>query len=466
MGLRIGNLTFGGISSGLPTQDIIEKLLDLERRPITQLETRKEQFTTKLGIFSDLAAKTRTLRDRLRDLDNLALLGDGPSVDEEFARFSATSTDDDVVSATASGSALPATLDVRVSALATAERRVSQGFASRTASVGTGTFAITVGAGATTTLTIDSSNNTVEGLVQAINDADAGVTASILNDGSSGGSPFRIVLQGSDTGTANALTITPTLSGGTAPTFSTTQAAADAQILLDPDGGSPITIKSSTNTFSEILSGVNLTVSRVSAAGTSERITVAPDLDAIVDSISEIVTAFNDVTSIIQEQFKVDPTTNRGGPLIGDSTLSSLKTRLTSVIANQAGSGSITTAGLIGLSLGDGAALELDEDELRAQLEADFEGVRSFFAGTGGLADGLRSVADAFVDTVDGALVSRIEGASRSIQDLETEISGAESRLDVVEEALVRQFAALERIVSQIQVQGNFLAQFVTQQRR
>jgi flagellar hook-associated protein 2 len=464
MGLRIGNLTFGGISSGLPTQEIIEKLLDLERRPITQLETRKGQFNSRLEIFSDLAAKTRTLRDRLRDLDNLALLGATPSIDEEFSRFSATSTDDDIVSATATGSALPVTLDVRVTDLATAERRVSQGFALRTTGVGTGTFAIQVGSGPTTTLTIDSSNNTVEGLVQAINAADAGVTASILNDGS--GTPFRIVIQGNDTGSANALTITPSLAGGTAPVFVTTQAADDAEIVLDPDGGNPITINSATNTFSDVLTGVSLTVSKLSADGTSERITVAPDIDGIVDAISEIVTAFNDVTSIIQEQFKVDPTTNRGGPLIGDSTLSSLKTRLTSVIANQAGSGSILVAGQIGLSLGDGATLELDEDELRAKLEADFGGVRDFFAGVGGLADGLRNVADAFVDTVDGALVARIEGTSRSIQDLDAQISNAESRLDIVEEALVRQFAALERIVSDIQVQGNFLAQFVTQQRR
>lgn len=464
MGLRIGNLTFGGISSGLPTQEIIGKLLDLERRPITLLENQKGQFNSRLEIFSDLAEKTRTLRDRLRDLDNLALLGDTPSVDEEFSRFTATSTDDDVVSATASGSALPVTLDVRVTALAAAQRSVSQGFASRTSSVGTGSFGIQVGSGTATSITIDSSNNTVEGLVRAINDADAGVTASILNDGS--GTPFRIVLQGNDTGVANSLTITPSLSGGTAPAFLTTQAAANATIVLDPDGANPISIDSATNTFDDVLTGVSLTVSKLSPVDTSERITVAPDLDAIVESISEIVTAFNDITSIIQGQFTVDPSTNRGGPLIGDSTLSSLKTRLTSVIANQFGSGSILSAGQIGLSLGNGAQLELDEDELRAKLESDFEGVRSFFAGTGGLADSLRNVADAFVDTVDGALVSRIEGTSRSIQDIDAQIAKAESRIDTVEEALVRQFAALERIVSDIQVQGNFLAQFVTQQRR
>jgi flagellar hook-associated protein 2 len=464
MGLRIGNLTFGGISSGLPTQQIIEQLISLERRPITLLETQKSQFNSRLDIFSDLAEKTRTLRDKLRDLDNLALLGGTPSIDEEFSRFSATSTDEDIVRATATGSALPVTLDVRVTDLATAERRVSQGFASRTTSVGTGSFDIQVGSGPVTSITIDGSNSTVEGLVQAINDADAGVSASILNDGS--GTPFRIVIQGNDTGAANLLNITENLAGGTDPVFTTTQEADDATLVLDPDGASPITINSATNTFSDILTGVSLTVAAQSPDGTSERITVAPDIDAIVEAISDIVTAFNDVTSIIQGQFQVDPATNRGGPLIGDSTLSSLKTRLTSVIANQLGSGSIDSAGQIGLSLGAGAALQLDEEELRARLQADFGGVRGFFTGSGGLADALRNVADAFVDTVDGALVSRIEGTSRSIQDIDGQIANAESRLETVEEALVRQFAALERIVSDIQVQGNFLAQFLVQQQR
>jgi flagellar hook-associated protein 2 len=461
MGLRIGSLTFGGISSGLPTQQIIEQLIELERRPIALLETQRGQFNSRLEIFSDLAEKTRTLRDRLRDLDNLALLGGSESIDEEFSRFSATSTDDSIVTATATGSALPTSLNVRVTALAAAERQVSQGFATVDASVGTGTFGIQIGSGSVTNVTIDSSNNTVEGLVRAINDADAGVTASILNDGS--GTPFRIVVQSNASGADNTLTLS---AGGTTPVFTVSQAAANAQIVLDPDGGNPITVESDTNTFEDLLTGVSLQVSKLSEPTESERIVVAPDIDAIVEAIGEIVTAFNDVTSVIQGQFTVDPATNRGGPLIGDSTLSSLKTRLTSVIASQLGLGSITSAGEIGLSLGAGAALTLDEDELRAALESDFEGVRGFFTGSGGLADQLRSVADAFVDTVDGALVARIQGTSTSIQDLAERITNAQSRLEVVEEGLVRQFAALERIVSDIQIQGNFLAQFLVQQQR
>jgi len=316
MGLRIGGLTFGGLASGLPTQDLIEQLLTLERRPIDLLGTQREQLNGRLAIFNDLDQKTRALRDRLRGLDNLALLGGTPSANEEFSRFTATSTNDDVVTATASGTASSASLRVRVTDLAAAERQVSQGFATLDTTVGRGTFSIRVGAGPTTNVIIDGTNNTVSGFVQAINEADAGVTASILNDGS--GTPFRVVIQSDTTGAANELTLGNGLSGGTTPAFLITQEAANASILIDPDGANPITVESATNTFSDILTGVTLRVERESAVNTSELIEVEADVDAVVDSISGLVSSFNAVIDVIQGQFDVDPTTNRGGLLIGD----------------------------------------------------------------------------------------------------------------------------------------------------
>ena len=459
MGLRVGNITFGGISSGLPTEDIIQQLLTLERRPIDVLQQRRDDFTNRLEILQNLNTNTRTLRDRLRELDNLGLLGTTTSAEEEFSQFTASSSDETVLTASASGLAAPVSLNVRVSALAAAERQVSQTFSSLSDSVGTGTFSVQIGSGTTQDITI--TDGTLEGFVSAINDADVGVTASIIDDGSDT-SPFRILIQSDSTGADNSLTLTTSgLSGGTEPTFSQTQAAADAEIILDPDGGSPITINSSTNTFSDLLTGLSLTVRDVSASGTSERITVAADTDRIVTAIQDVVSAFNDVISIIQEQFDVDPTTNRGGPLIGDSTLTTLKQRLTASIASQIGSGDITSATQIGLSLDNEGQLTLDADELADQLEADFSGVRSFFAGADGLADLLRSTADAFVDTVDGALTARINGTTDAIADIDEQITAAEDRLGTVESNLVRQFAALERSVSNIQLQGNFLAQFL-----
>jgi len=459
MGLRIGGISFGGISSGLPTDQIIEGLLKLERRPIDLLETRKTSFEEKLKIFQDLNTKTRTLRDRLRELDNLNLLGSGTTAFEEFSALTASSNDTTIATATADGSASPGSITVEVAALARSSRHVSQNFTALTDSIATGTFSITVG-GEETEITIDNTNNTVQGFINAINSAGADVSAFVINDGSA--SPFIIGIQGKSTGTANDVVLdTSGLSGMTLPTFNESQNAQNAQLILDPNGGSPITILSSTNTFTDVVAGVDVVAKKVSSDEVV--IEIESDVDALVDRIASVVEAFNDVFDVIAEQFKIDPGTNRGGPLIGDSTLSNLQRALQSAIARDFGDGAIQTAGEIGISFGDNNRLELDEADLRSALSSNFNAVRAFFTGQDGFADTLRSATDNAVDVVDGSLIARIEGTNSTITDIDEQIVGAERRIDRVEESLVRQFAALERTVSQIQIQGNFLSQFVLQ---
>ena len=464
MGLRIGGITFSGIASGFPTDEIIEQLLELEQRPIDLLEGRKASFEEKLAIFQDLNTRTLTLRDALRKLDNMNLLGTDLSVEEEFRRYAATSSNSTIVTATAASTATPGSLVIEVQQLATQERNISNGYSAKTASVGTGTFSIQVGTDPATVITIDSSNESVEGFVAAVNSADAGVTAFVVDDGGAS-NPFKIILVGNDTGAANTLTLSDTLSGGESPlVFNETQAAADAIIELDPDSPSGLTINNSTNTFSEFIRGVTLQVEKVS----TERVTIEiePDPDEVASAISDLVSVYNDVIEIVAEQAEIDPATNRGGILIGDSTLISLQQRLSTVIASQIGSGSITSAVQIGLELDRDGALQLDEDELAAALASDFEGVASFFAGVGSFGDQLRDVADSYTDTVDGALVTRINGTSSSIDNLTQSISDAEERLETIEANLVLQFAALERTIAGIQQQANFLSQFLLQSLR
>ena len=137
MGLRIGGITFSGISSGFPTDEIIEQLLELEQRPIDLLEGRKASFEEKLAIFQDLNTRTLALRDALRELDNMNLLGTDQSFEEEFRRFAGTSSNSTIVTATAGSAATPGTLVIEVTQLATQDRFISDGFAARTDSVGT-----------------------------------------------------------------------------------------------------------------------------------------------------------------------------------------------------------------------------------------------------------------------------------------------------------------------------------------
>lgn len=461
MGLRIGGITFSGVSSGFPTDEIIDQLLELERAPISALEARRQGFEERLAIFQDLNTRTRALRDALRNLDNMNLLGTDQSAQEEFRRYAASSSNSTIASATAAPTATPGSLVIEVEQLAAQERNISNGYSATTASVGTGTFSIQVGSGPVTDITIDSSNESVDGFVAAINDADAGVTAFVVNDGGAS-NPYRIILVGNDSGADNALALSDTLSGGESSlTFNETQAAANARIVLDPDSPSALSIENSTNNFSDFITGLTLQVNTVSA----ERVTieVEPEPDEVADALSAFVSLYNDVIDVIAEQAQVDPTTNRGGPLIGDRTLLGLQQQLSSVVASQIGSGSITSAIQFGLELDRDGRLQLDEEELAAALASDFEGVAGFFAGVDSFADKLRTVADAYVDPVDGALVTRINGTSESIDDLAQSISDAEDRLVTTEENLVLQFAALERTISGFQQQADFLSQFLLQ---
>jgi flagellar hook-associated protein 2 len=416
MGLRIGAVTFGGLSSGINSSEIIEQLVELERRPVTVLESQKSDFEDKRSLLQDLNTRVLTLRNRLRDLDNMNLLGTDLSVDQEFRKFSATSSDTDIAKVTATGSAKPGNLEIQITSLAQNEREISQGYADRdTTTVGTGSFSITLRQGfadeKTIGVTVDSSNNTLDGFVAAINDADPEVRAFVLDDGSA--NPYRIVIEGANTGVEETLDLdTSGLSGGTTPVFAETQAASDATLILDPSDPDAITINSATNTFASVIQG--LTIEAVSASvGTDVRIKVEPDQDEIVTAIQDVVAAYNDVIDIIETQSQVDPTTNRGGPLIGDSTLLSLRRQLSTIIASQIGDvgNTIRAASQIGITSGDtDGKLEVDEDDLREQLSQDLDAVATFFAGSSSFADQLRVVADTYVNSVDGLLIARIDG--------------------------------------------------------
>jgi len=138
-----------------------------------------------------------------------------------FEMSSISVSDEDVLTAEATSAASPGTFILNVDALALNHQIASQGFEDAdSTSIGTGTVQISVGDGSATTLTIDSTNDTLTGLKNAINEANIGVTATIVDDGTSK-NPYRLVLTADKTGKKNAINFTASLSGGTAPDFAT-----------------------------------------------------------------------------------------------------------------------------------------------------------------------------------------------------------------------------------------------------
>jgi flagellar hook-associated protein 2 len=311
-----------------------------------------------------------------------------------------------------------------------------------------------VGSGTATSISI-AANATVQDVIDAINAEGIDATAFLVDNGQGS---VRIAIVGDKTGSANDLTI----SNSIGQTYTRTQAGQNARITLDPDSVLPIAVESASNSFQNVIQGLTIEVKTATATG--ERVTVSVDTNTseVREQIQKVVDAYNAIADVIRSQNTVDPNTNRGGPLLGDSALVDLAQALSGSLARQYGDGSVKSTAQMGIELTREGKLEIRDQVLSDALESDFEGVADFFAGAGQFADSFREVLDRIVDPTDGTLTSRIEGTNERIAQLRLSITRAEERLESFESNLVRQFAALERTLSQFQEQSNFLASYLT----
>jgi flagellar capping protein FliD len=195
--------TVTGLASGLDSSKIIQQLLAVQQAQIDNLQSQADQVTAQQTAFKGVEARLLTLQS--------AIAGLARSQGGVFDGSRATSSNSNLVTATAGTGAAPGVYTVRVNSLATASEVASQGFDSATAAITQGTFVIRSGT-SSATITINGSNNTLQGLAAAINAAGIGVTAGVVDDGSgSGNQPFRLVLAGNKSGAANAITVTNNL---------------------------------------------------------------------------------------------------------------------------------------------------------------------------------------------------------------------------------------------------------------
>ena len=193
-----------GPESGINYTAILNALNEALSAPITLMQAQETPLNNQLSAWQNIGSDISALSS------SASALGE-PSL---FQTYTASSSNTSVATATASSSAIPGTYNFTVNQLAQSSEIASQGIAATSTTVGTGTFGITVN-GTLTNVTVTSSDDTLSGLAQAINNAGAGVSAAVISDGSSN-NPYRLVLTSSTTGTNAAISITNGLSGGTA----------------------------------------------------------------------------------------------------------------------------------------------------------------------------------------------------------------------------------------------------------
>jgi flagellar hook-associated protein 2 len=428
------------LGSSIDVGTIVDNLIYADSAPVRKMQNQVSTLQSKMSSFQSLNTKISALTDKL----NSILFGDTeapfvkPSTfagwlsDSIFTKCKATSSDEDKIAVTADN-ATAGSYDIMVSSLARTQSTASVNFAATTSTTDTGVITITKG-GQDYTVTIDSSNATLIGVRDAINNASAGVTAAIINDGSA--NPYRLVISSNETGTANSFTMTGALSetlGITAPV----QQAADAQFTVNS-----VTITSSSNSVSDAISGVTLKLKAVTANPVS--ISVEKDTDALIESFQGFISAYNEINSAINGQFTYNATTKKAGVLSGDATLRDiqglLQNQIIQPVSNQFTNYSV--AGQAGLQFNRDGSISLDETKFRAALESNPTSVAALFLGddTPGVLSNLQAALEGIVDPLSGPIHHSTDSINQNIKDINDQISDYQMRLDKEREMLTAQF--------------------------
>lgn len=260
-------------------------------------------------------------------------------------------------------------------------------------------------------IVIDSTNNTLQGIRDAINKANFGVTASIVSDGSTG-TPFHLVLNSSATGANSNMKIS--LSGDGADPA---DPAIVALLGYDPAGVQNLSQKTAAQDTKAVVNGIAVTSSSGSITGALEGIsltagkvgsatlTVARDTSTITTSINGFVKAYNDLNNQIKGLNGYNAETKTGGVLLGDSTVqtlqSQLRKQLTGAITGLEGS-KLTSLSQVGIAFQKDGSLALDSGKLQKAITSNFNDIAGLFAAVGRASDSNVSFVSATSQTKAG----------------------------------------------------------------
>lgn len=485
-------ISSAGIGSGLKVDELVSQLMTVERMPITALDKKEASYQAKLSSIGGVKSAFAALQTAAKAL----------STPDKFTPTKATVADSTILGASATSAAVAGSYDVQVQSLASAQKLTmasagGTGYAATSSVVGQGTITIDFGtyatAGTDTTFSANAakpgktitigSNNTLAGIRDAINGANAGLSASIINDGSgyrlaltSGESGLRNEMRisvGGDAGTIGELgqlaydrTSTTTLdTDGVTPITTTgaskmTQnvAAADAKIVVDN-----VPITSASNTITDAIQGVTLNLSKTTAPGVSTRISLARDNSNVKTAIEGFVKAYNEANKAMKDASSVNQTTGVASALVGDSTIRSLQTQLRNVLSAPVagapkGSSLLSDAGV---SFNKEGTLVIDDAKLTAAIADPAKDLSKLFSSGAGT-KGYAWQADVLVGKIlspIGPLNNRATAVQENIKRLGEDRDAIKTRLLSVEQRYRNQFSALDKLVANMTTTSSYLSQ-------
>jgi flagellar hook-associated protein 2 len=457
-----------GIASGLDVQSIVTQLVSLERAPLQQLRTQATSFQTRLSTYGNIKSQVSSLGDTAAKL----------STANGWNAVKASSSNPTAIGVTASPGAAATSLSMEVQWLAKAQSTASAAVPNG-AAMGTGSMTIEIGrwsgsaftAGSALPLTIDilAGEDSLSEIATKINEAGAGVSATVLRDASG----ERLLMRSSETGEVNGFRVSVADDDGQSTDASGLSrlafAVGNANGMARSQSGenalatiNNISISSATNKLTDTIPGLTLQLSQVTTGPVE--IDVSNDLDAARNNIKSFVDAYNSLNTTIATATRYDEATKVAGPLQGDSTAIGLQNALRSMMRSVTNSSPYSRLSDIGIEIKSGGKLEINATKLDEAM-TNLQGVKDLFMAPGvdTTSRGFGLKVDAFADALvaaDGMVSNKTTAIQASIKRNGLEQERVNDRASRVETRLLAQYNAMDLAVGRL----NSLSSFVSQQ--
>lgn len=464
----MASLSSVGVSGTGLDESVITKLVAIEKQPAEALSTKNTALQTKVSTWGKIQSAFSSLKDAANKLTQ-----------SDFWRgTTATSSNDTAVGVSTTSNAAASSYAVTVSQLAQGQMVASSAFASKTATVGEGTLRIQLGnyvtdnsvappavtfnakaAASAVDIAIGPGDNTLEKIRDRINSANAGITASIVNDAAGS----RLVMRGAN-GESNAFQVSviedaaaPGLSAlafdastGATSAMALTQSAQNAKATING-----LDIASESNTLSDVVDGVTLTLKQVTS--TPANITVAQDTASISKGVSDFISAYNNVVSTIRVQTLYDEASKTAGPLQGDSTARGLLSQMRNLITSDStATASFSRLFDMGIETNTDGTLKMTSSKFNDAMGSKLADMQKYFANSddvvasnNGMAQRIKGLASQILDT-NGAIANSTDGLKATIKRNTNRIEDINTRASLYETRLRQQYTALDASYSKL----------------
>lgn len=449
--------------SGVDTASLAQNLVNAERTPqenminakISKNESRISGYSAMSYVVSQLQTSFSALKDQT-----------------SFKSLNATSSNNAAFTVTTSAYAAEGVHDVEILRLAKYQRSATDGFTGPSVSLNGGaamSLQLSLGGRASPVINLEAGKDTPLDVVSAINAAQTGVTAKLVNTGDGSAKPYQIVLSG-PTGAAGVFSLSADYGTGVGSpglTFSANnpnnQNASDAQIKVDG-----VTYTRNTNSINDVVAGVTFNLKNTTS--TQESVDLSRDTTAIKEKLSALVTSYNDAMTMLGVVSDPKSTVETyGATLVGDSTVRMVKQQLRSLIVNPSSTPGTNVGSLwqVGISIDAAGVMTLDETKLDAALSSNFDDVVKTFTGNqnnvsaytvapAGIAgDAIKTLTKMLSPT--GPMLTQSDNANTQNSRYQEDLTKLGVRMDTLLARYEKQFSAMNSMVGSINSQKSSL---------